>query len=417
MSKNRKRVLLILSFPILLFVIYWKLSPLTIPLQEPISPATPDITSITPTEISSEISPNESINIKLTFLGDIMCHPTQYEAAKTPDGYDFSPSFEDIKEYTSKADLTLANLETALAGKEKIYSGYPSFNTPEQLAYAIKDTLGVDVVSTANNHSLDRHYSGLCNTIDFLDNSGLKHTGTFKTEEESKEILITDVKGLKIAFLSYTYGTNGVKLPQDKPFAVNYINRDKILLDAQKARELGSHLIVASLHWGEEYSHTPSEQQVSLANWIFENTEVDIISGNHVHAVQPIEFINVSKDNISHDREGLVVYAQGNFFSNQQTKSANRGIITDIDLKFNPIDNDVSIENVYYTPIWIDETVGSGPQTYRVLNVDSALRNFLQSQDELLDENDYNKMLEFVSLVERVISPGEKINSTSDLAN
>lgn len=339
--------------------------------------------------------------IKLTLLGDIMCHPSQYEAAKTDEGYNFNPAFEDIGEYTSKADLTLANLETTLGGKEMIYSGYPSFNTPEQLAQAVKNTLGVDIVSTANNHALDRHYKGLCNTIDFLDEYGLKHTGTYKSEAESRKILIEEIKGLKIAFLSYTYGTNGIMTPENKPFAVNYIDRNKILNDSQKAREQGAHLIIASMHWGEEYSHNPSQQQVELAHWIFKNTEVDIISGNHVHAVQPIEFINLSDE--SGDKDGLVIYAQGNFFSDQKTDSANRGIIVDIELEFSPLDNHITFKKVYYTPVWVDETPDAGLKTYRVLNVERALKNYEQHMDDLLNSGDYEEMQEFVSLVESII--------------
>lgn len=395
-----KRWILFLILPLVLLVSLmaweWFLAP----------PPTID----TPISNTSDIidTNNNITDIKLTLLGDVMCHPTQYEAARTTDGYDFSPSFQDIMEFTSRADLTLANLETTLAGKGMMYGGYPSFNTPEQLALALKQTLGIDVVSTANNHSLDRHYSGLRNTIDFLDEVGLKHTGTYKTKEASTEILIEEVKGLKIAFLSYTYGTNGIKLPSDKQFAVNYINRDKILDDAQKARDLGAHLIIASMHWGEEYAHKPLAEQISLANWMFENTEVDIISGNHVHAVQPIEFINVIKDDGT-NKEGLVVYAQGNFFSNQKHKSANRSIIVDIDLEFSLIDDEVKIRTVYYTPLWIDETLGAGPQTYRVLNIEKARSDFKQGEDELLDQGDYDQMTEFVSLVKSVISTQERI--------
>lgn len=408
MIKRKWRVLL---FPlaILLVLLVWEWPPYKNTTEIPIKPLPMNsTTSNTQGEPVLDLGSKATTNIRLTLLGDIMCHPTQYEVAKTPDGYDFRPAFEDIMEYTSKADLTLANLETAMAGKEKIYGGYPSFNTPEQLAIALKETLEIDVLATANNHSLDRHYSGLSNTIDFLDEAGLKHTGTYRTEEESKEILIVDVKDLKIAFLSYTYGTNGIILPSDKQFAVNYIDRNKILKDAQEARALGAHLIIAFIHWGEEYAHKPSAQQVSLAHWVFEKTEVDIISGNHVHAVQPIEFINVIRDNGT-QKDGLVVYAQGNFFSNQKTKSANRSIMVDIDLEFSLIDDDVKIEQVYYTPLWIDETLEAGSKTYRVLNAEKAINDFRQGQDELLNQSDYNKMTEFVTLIKSLLPQQEKV--------
>lgn len=352
---------------------------------------------------ASGLNQTSENSIRLTFLGDIMCHPSQYEASQTDAGYDFSPSFEDIKDFTANADLTLANLETTLAGKNKTYSGYPSFNTPEQIALAIKDELGVDVVSTANNHSLDRHFSGLSSTIDFLDKFGLKHTGTFKTEKDSQEILLLEVKGFNLAFLSYTYGTNGVTLPSDKLFAVNYINREKIRLDAQKARDLGADLIIASIHWGQEYATKPSADQKALARYVFENTEVDIISGNHVHAVQPIEFLKVTRTDTNKEKEGLVIYAQGNFISDQQTDSANKGIIVDIILNINSNTGEYKVERVEYLPTWVDETPGAGPKTYRVLNVKKALTDFQTRKDALLSTEDYLEMKAYVEQLKEII--------------
>jgi len=351
----------------------------------------------------------QTISLNLTFLGDIMCHPSQYEAARTANGYDFRPCFEDIRQYTAQADLTLANLETTLAGKDLLYSGYPSFNTPEQLALAVKETLGVDIVSTANNHSLDRHFPGLVKTIAHLDRYGLKHTGTYAAEKDSKEILIEDVKGLKLAFLSYTYGTNGVKLPQDKLFAVNYIDKEKIQADAQKARDLGADLVIASIHWGQEYANVPSAEQRSLARWLLENTEIDIISGNHVHAVQPIEFLQATNKKSGLAKEGLVIYAQGNFVSDQQTDKANKGIIVNISIEADPLLNKLNIREVRYLPTWVDETPGSGSKTYRVLNVEKALNDYREGRDPLLSPEDCQEMLDYVSEVKKIIAPTARI--------
>ncbi|RJE47862.1 MULTISPECIES: CapA family protein [unclassified Dehalobacter] len=357
---------------------------------------------------ASEPEAAESTQIKLTLLGDIMCHPTQYEAAQTSGGYDFNPSFEEIGKNTRLADLTLANLETTLAGKEMTYSGYPSFNTPEQMADAVRNTLGVDVVSTANNHSLDRNFSGLSRMIDFLDQYGLKHTGTYQTAEDSQEILIQEISGLRIAFLSYTYGTNGVTLPKGKAFAVNYLDREKILRDAEKARTLGADLVIASLHWGTEYAVKPSAEQINLATWIFENTEVDIIAGNHVHAVQPITFLQVKSKTTGKEKEGLVIYAQGNFISDQKTDTANMGIMVDIFLDIRSAKKPV-ITHVAYYPTWVDETPGAGPKTYRVLNVTKALADYQSGQDPLLDSADYAEMRAYVSQIKQTIPSENKI--------
>lgn len=369
--------------------------------------------SATEEPLSTEAVPAEPDShlekIKLTLLGDIMCHPTQYEAAWTGTDYDFGPSFADIGPYTRSAQLTLANLETTLAGKKRTYSGYPSFNTPEQIAPALKDVLGVDMVSTANNHSLDRHYSGLCATIDYLDEYGLKHTGTYKTKEDSQVIVTAEVNSLKIAFLSYTYGTNGVTLPPDKPFAVNYINRDKIKHDGAQARETGADLVIASMHWGQEYANTPSSEQTDLARWIFTHTEIDIISGNHVHTIQPIEFIRVTRPDTGDEKEGLVVYAQGNFISDQQTDSANMGIVVNLEIEYDTVAASAGVAAVRYFPCWVDETPGAGLQSYRVLHLEKALNDYKAGADPLLSAEDYEQMQQFKDLVRKVITDSERI--------
>lgn len=379
---------------------------LMLPLSSQSSSEVPPSAVIAPT--NTPIAKTDTHTIQLTLLGDVMCHPAQYEAAKTEEDYDFRPSFEDIAYDTANADLTLANLETTFAGQEATYSGYPSFNTPEEMIDALKDTLGVDVVSTANNHALDRNYSGLCRTIDFLDSYGLKHTGTYKTKEDSGKILIEDVSGLNIAFLSYTYATNGVTLPKGKDYAINYLNRDKIQQDAQKAREAGADLIIASLHWGTEYAADPSTEQKALARWVFENTEVDIISGNHVHTVQPIDFINVVNKLTGKEKEGLVIYAQGNFISDQKTDTANMGIVVNIFLDTRPGEKP-TITHLEYYPTWVDESAGAGLRTFRVLHVEKALEAYRSGKDSLLSDADYNEMLAYTSKIEKIIPSSDRI--------
>lgn len=144
--------------------------------------------------------PND-VTINLSVIGDIMCHNTQYQDAydASVNNYDFSYVFEDIKKYIEPSDLAIGNLETTLAGKEIGYSSYPTFNTPEHLATDLKE-LGIDVLSTANNHSLDKGFSGIENTINELDKVEILHTGTFKSEEDSLKPLIVEVKRYKNRF-------------------------------------------------------------------------------------------------------------------------------------------------------------------------------------------------------------------------
>ena len=177
----------------------------------------------------TESEEDKPINFTLTALGDSLCHNTQYWDAYNSDTkeYDFSYVYEDIKYYTKVADITVGSLETTFAGEDKGYSNYPTFNSPDSLAYALKK-IGVDVISLAGNHALDYGYSGLCRTIDVLDDADISHLGTYKSAEEQEKLLIKNVKGVKIAFINYTYGTNGIPVPSGKEFCVNLIDKSLI---------------------------------------------------------------------------------------------------------------------------------------------------------------------------------------------
>ena len=177
-----------------------------------------------------EEQPPEDTKITMSVIGDIMCHDSQYRDAyvKESNTYDFSYVFSDIKYYLQIADIAVGNLETTFAGKDVGYSNYPTFNTPEQLAYDLKK-IGLDVLSTANNHSLDKGYKGLVSTLNYLDDADIAHTGTYASEEDQNKILIKNVKGISMAFLSFTYGTNGIPVPSGKDYCVNLIDEELII--------------------------------------------------------------------------------------------------------------------------------------------------------------------------------------------
>ena len=171
-------------------------------------------------------TPEPDITINMVALGDIMCHSTNFKAAYKNGTYDFSGCFTDVQDYISNADLAISNLETTFARENRGYSGYPTFNSPASLGENLFN-IGLDVVSTANNHSLDKGYSGLTSTLDELDRIGLDHMGTYRSTEEQNEILIKDVKGIKFAFLAFTYGTNGIPVPSGKEYCINLIDKQK----------------------------------------------------------------------------------------------------------------------------------------------------------------------------------------------
>ena len=259
--------------------------------------------------VINEVQLPDDITIQLTVIGDIMCHNTQYNDAYENGLYNFNYVFDDIRDELSQADYTVGNLETTFAGSGKGYSSYPEFNTPESLALAIKDA-GIDLVSTANNHSLDTRYYGIESTIDYLDQVGLAHTGTYKSKEAQDTTTIVDIKGLKVAFLSFTYGTNGIPVPDGKEYCINLIDDDFIIdrLNLAKAQE--PDIICVFMHWGEEYQTTPNQEQIRLANLLFENG-ANVILGSHPHVLQRMEKVELGTE--EEPKEGFVIYSLRKF--------------------------------------------------------------------------------------------------------
>src|SRR5690606_8790194 len=219
--------------------------------------------------------------IDLLFIGDVMQHSPQIRGAYHPaeDNYNYDPCFQYIAPAIRRADIAIANLEVTLAGKP--FTGYPTFSSPDELAAALKNA-GVDVLVTANNHSLDRRKKGLERTIDVLDSLQIPHTGTFKDLDERRKSypLILEKKGARLALLNYTYGTNGI--PVTEPNVVNYIDTAQIKADVLRARELQVDFVIAFYHWGDEYQSLPNTAQKSLVR-ISKEMGIDMVIGAHPH--------------------------------------------------------------------------------------------------------------------------------------
>lgn len=307
-------------------------------------------------------------NISMSVIGDIMCHNSQYIDANSNGRYDFSYVFEDVKKYIESSDIAVGNLETTFAGKDIGYSSYPTFNTPEALATDLKE-LGIDVLSTANNHSLDKGYTGIVRTIAELDKAGIYHTGTYNSEESYNEILMVEVKGVKFAFLAYTYGTNGIPVPKGKDYCINLIDKDKIISDLEKAKALKPDVIVVSMHWGIEYQQSPNAEQKELADLLFKNG-ANIILGSHPHVLQKMEKVEVELEN-GKKRDGFVIYSLGNFVSGQVKAGTRQSVVLNINLTKSGKDNSINIDSVDYTPIYTFKG-----NHYRLLDIQNVLSNY-----------------------------------------
>lgn len=273
--------------------------------------------------------------LHLRAVGDLMVHKRQLRIALQDDGsYDFHEQYAMIARSLGSADYTIANLETTI-GKYKnlAYSGYPRFNTPESLLDTVRDA-GVDFLTLANNHMLDRYADGMEATVQWVESYGFDHGGANRSQEEKDTPVVVKVKGIKVGFLCYTELTNGMESACSKAFrayGVNYLNKADFAGDVARLREAGAELIIALPHWGVEYARQPSAAQRAKAQQMIE-AGVDIILGSHPHVVQPVELLEVT-DGEGHTRTGLVAYSLGNFISNMNKRYTNSGIILDITLQ------------------------------------------------------------------------------------
>lgn len=339
----------------------------------------------------------EDIKVSMSVIGDIMCHNSQYNDAHQNGTYDFSYVFEDIKQYIENSDVAIGNLETTFAGKVKGYSSYPNFNTPENLAQDLKE-LGIDILSTANNHSLDTGYSGIESTINYLDEAGIEHIGTYKSEEAQNEVLIKDVNGMKIAFLAYTYGTNGISIPKGREYCINLINKDLILKQLESVKNQKPDVICVNMHWGEEYQTMPNNEQKKLSEFLFQNG-VDIILGSHPHVLQPMESKTIILPN-GNEKNGFVIYSLGNFMSGQDKENTRNSIILMFDIIKSGKTGKIRIENVSYIPIYT--FTSPKYKNYKVIDIIKNMSMYENGESEIINKNNYNilkKELEHVNLI------------------
>ena len=260
-----------------------------------------------------------SDTLRLLFVGDLMQHQGQIDAARTARGYDYSACFAYVKEVISQADFAVANLEVTLGGKP--YRGYPAFSAPDEYLTAIHNA-GFNVLLTANNHCLDRGRKGLERTLRLIDSLHIPAAGTYTDIEDrrTRYPLLLEKKGFRIALLNYTYGTNGIPVPS--PAVVNLIDTTVIAQDIEKARQLHPDVLLACMHWGVEYQSLPGKEQQKLAQWLFAKG-VDHIIGAHPHVVQPIE---VHTDSLTRQKR-LVAYSLGNFISNMSARRTDGGLM------------------------------------------------------------------------------------------
>lgn len=343
------------------------------------------------TLLLSNIVAGQTSQVKMLFAGDAMQHKSQIDDAKRSDGsYDYSLYFSEIEKKIKGADLSVVNLEVTLGGKP--FTGYPTFSAPDEFAVALKDA-GFNTFLTANNHSADRRKKGIVRTINILDSLHISHTGTFQDSLEKAIYypLMILKNGIRIAMLNYTYGTNGI--PVQAPTIVNLIDTAQMRKDIGYANNLGADIIVANMHWGDEYVLKQNKEQERLANFLVDNG-VRIVMGNHPHVVQPID-IRKEGDSI----KSVIVYSLGNFVSGMRTVNTSGGMMVDIDISKSS-NKPVSIDKLNYSLVWTHKPKMSGKYTnFRVLPV-SEYEN--ETGEETLG-SDYKEMSSFAQTARKAI--------------
>jgi poly-gamma-glutamate capsule biosynthesis protein CapA/YwtB (metallophosphatase superfamily) len=254
--------------------------------------------------VRSGAGSSAAVKLTVEVNGDLLIHgPVWQRALQDGHGnYDFSPMLREIAPYVKTADLAICHLETPMTPRPP--HGYPVFNTPTQLARAIRQT-GWRICDTASNHSLDQGQYGIGQTGSALDRAGVLHTGSFASRAAEGRTLLVTVKGVKVAFLAYTEMTNGIPLPH--PWSVNLASVQRVRRAANQARRLGAQVVIVNFHWGQEFQSQPSAFQLRTAEGLAGDPDITAIVGQHAHVVQPIARVHGK----------LVVYGEGQLLSNQ----------------------------------------------------------------------------------------------------
>ena len=296
-------------------------------------------------------------HLSLLIAGDLMQHMPQIKAALSNGSYNYAECFAGIKAEVEQADVAIVNFETTLAGPP--YSGFPKFSAPDEFLRDAIDA-GFDIMLTANNHCADTQRKGLERTLTMMDSLGVAHLGTYRNIEEraSNYPFLLEKNGFRIVLLNFTYGTNGLPVPE--PYVVNLMDTITIAEDLQKARQMKPDAIIALPHWGVEYQTLPSKEQKDMAEWLLKHG-VDHIIGGHPHVAQPIELLN--------NKQNLIAWSMGNVVSNQSKPNTYGGYMVQLDFTKN--DSLTWLSDQSYTLYWVSRPPDNGYQhQYRILPID-----------------------------------------------
>jgi poly-gamma-glutamate synthesis protein (capsule biosynthesis protein) len=286
----------------------------------------------------------------LSAVGDILIHDTVYNKASRQDGtYSFNHMFEKVKRYLTQSDITIANQETMIGGVKHGLSSYPSFNSPVEVGDALKEN-GVDLVTIANNHTLDRGEKVILSALDHWNKIGMEYTGAYSSPEDMTDLRLITKNKITFSFLSYTYGTNGIPVPEGKDHLVNLIDPERIKSEVNEAAAL-SDAVVVSLHFGNEYERLPNQEQEKIAQ-IAADAGADIIIGHHPHVLQPVKWLTRPDGS-----KAFVAYSLGNFLSGQRRDYKDLGGIISISVTKTTEGDEskMTVHSPSFIPTYVDD--------------------------------------------------------------
>ena len=322
-------------------------------------------------------------SVRMRVVGDIMFCQTQLVYARDS-GYDFHNQFEMIAEQLADADYTMGNMEGTIGKyKKSQYSGYPQFNAPDVALAPLKD-YGIDFLTLANNHMLDRWSGGVENTVNNVEKYGFAHVGAYRTKAEKAGTVICEVGGIKFGFMAYTHTTNSMEnrgVDKEAVDLVPYISKADFKGDVKKLRDAGAEVIIAFPHWGKEYVREPDDSQKKYAKQLAE-AGVDIIIGSHAHEVQPMGYQNVTVDGV--DKQVLTMFCMGNFISDHVLQYTDNGIILDFTVNEQP-GGRFTCDSVGYIPTYTWKQNGA----VKVL----PSGRYLENRPTGMDDENYNRMV------------------------
>lgn len=332
----------------------------------------------------------ETNELSMVMVGDCLIHRMVYTDAKTKDNtYSFSKMFEKIKPLIDNSDLAYYNQESIIGGKKLGLSAYPRFNSPEEIGDNMLD-LGFNLVSLANNHTMDKGEQGVTNSVNYWKTKpGVYYTGqALSAKEREANIKVEEVNGIKYAFFSYTTQTNGLLPPSGKEYLTNIYSDEKAKADIEKVKGKADFIIV-SMHWGEEYQTSENANQRKIAKYL-SSLGVDLIIGAHPHVIQPVERVG----------DTLVFYSLGNFISAQDTDDKLTGALASINVKKDG--NKVTISGVKINLIYTSYKYNAPYNfiIYPYSNINSQIlknyKTYYEKYKNILTK--YDKDIEVVSL-------------------